>query len=298
MVSRPVAQQDRAMEQPAPRRKGRRTRRLIIIFLVLAAILVGADFGMAAFAEHEISQKAREQLKLSDDPSVSIKGFPFLTQALGGDYGHISVYASGVPVNDQLRDVELNAELYDVIAPLSDVLNGNTKSITIGKLDGQVTLKASDIARIAPLDKIENLRIDPSSEEYVETGVDTKKKDTTTTNPDGSEIKDDAKAGVRMSGELQIAGQKVEIFCFAMIELKDGAITFAPKRLQYGNDKETTVVEDIIQAKFLKTFEATVKPGDLPFQVKPTGVKVNQGSVTIKGEMRDVTFAGLPVKGK
>lgn len=284
------------MQQPPPRRNGRRARRLIIIFLVLAAILVGADFGMAAFAEHEISQKAKEQLRLKDDPSVAIKGFPFLTQALSGDYGHISVYASGVPVNN-LRDLELAAELYDVKAPLSDVLNGNTKTITIGRLEGQVTVKASDIARIAPLDKIENLRIDPSSEEYVETGVDTKKKDATA-NPDGSPIKEDAKAGVRMSGELQIAGQKVEIFCFAMIELKDGAITFAPKRLQYGNDKETTVVEDLIQAKFLKTFEATVKPGDLPFQVKPTGVKVNAGSVTIKGEMRDVTFAGLPVKGQ
>src|SRR3982074_1425584 len=104
MVSRPVAQQDRPASRPDSRRRGRRAKRLIVVFAVLAALLVGADFGLAAYAEHTISQKARDQLKLVDDPSVTIHGFPFATQALSGDYSHISVSAGGVPVKGILRD--------------------------------------------------------------------------------------------------------------------------------------------------------------------------------------------------
>ena len=110
MVSRPVTRDDRPGPTPDTRRRGRRARRWVIALIVLVLLLVGADFGAAAFAEHMISQKARTQLQLNDDPSVTIHGFPFLTQALGGDYSHISVSAAGLPVANKLQDVAVNAE--------------------------------------------------------------------------------------------------------------------------------------------------------------------------------------------
>jgi hypothetical protein len=288
MVSRPVAQQDRPASRPDSRRRGRRAKRLIVVFVVLAGLLVGADFGLAAFAEHTISQKARDQLKLANDPSVTINGFPFTTQALSGDYSHITVYAAGVRVNDTLRDVELNAELRNVTAPLSDLLAGNTKTIKIGSLEGSVTVKASDIARISPLNNVEDLKIEPSTEQYVKTGQD---------HMTAQQKKDDAKldkpaVGVRVSGYVQIAGQKVEIFCFAMIEIKADALLITPYRLQFGNDKQTTVVPPEVQKALLPNFQAKIDSGQLPFNVAPTAVRVNSGSVTIKGEASNVTFSG------
>jgi hypothetical protein len=294
MVTRPVAQEDRQAPQPDSRRRGRRVKRLIIIFVVLAGLLVGADFGLAAFAEHTISQKAREQLNhnLSDDPSVTIHGFPFTTQALSGDYSQISVYAAGVRV-DKLSDVDISAELKNVTAPLSDLLAGNTKSIKIGTLEGAVTIKASDIARISPLDKVEDLKIEPSTEEYVKTGQDTM----TDEQRKADAEQDKPAAGIRLSGYVQIAGQKVEIFCFAMIELKDNGINILPQRLQFGNDKETTVVPASVQKVLLPDFEARINGGQLPFDVQPTAVRVSSGSVTLKGKANDVTFSGKPVTG-
>ena len=56
---------------------------------------------------------------------MDIKGFPFITQALGGDYSDIAVTANGVPVNNTLRDLEIDADLHNVRVPLSDVLSGN-----------------------------------------------------------------------------------------------------------------------------------------------------------------------------
>lgn len=270
-------------------------RRIVISLVVLVGILVAADFGLAAYAEHTVSQKAREQLKLTDDPSVTIHGFPFATQAIGGDYSHISLSASGVPIQD-LKDVAVNAELTDVTAPLSDLVNGNTDAIKIGNLEAQVTIKASDIAKVDPLTKIEDLRIEPSSIEYVQTGQeDTSQQDQQGQSP---EEQDKSKAGVRVSGNVQIAGQKIEIFCFAMIELHGTAIDIVPQRLQYGNDQETTVVPDSVQKALLPNFKASIDTGSLPFEVTPTAVAVNSGSVTIKGKAKDVKFSGATSSGR
>lgn len=296
MVSRPVTRDDRPAPRPDARRRGRRARRWVIALVVLVLLLVGADFGAAAYAEHMISQKARTQLQLTDDPSVTIHGFPFLTQALGGDYSHISVSAAGVPVGDKLQDVALTAELEDVTAPLSDLTNGNTKAITIGKLTGSVTIKAADLARIAPLDKIKDLRIEPATTGYVENGDSGQSEPTpTTTTTEGQADQDQSSTGVRISGHLPFAGKDLEIFCFAMIEAdaKDGAINFIPKRLQFGNDQETTVVPSAVQKVLMPNFNASIKTKDLPLSVTPTGVRVLSGSVTIKGEATNVSFAEL-----
>jgi hypothetical protein len=284
--------QDRTASPAAAKRRGRRTRRIVISLLVLVAVLVGADFGLAAFAEHTVSQKAREQLQLTEDPSVTIHGFPFTTQAISGDYRHISLSASGVPIKD-LKDVGINAELQDVTAPLSDLVNGNTDAIKIGKLQAQVTIKASDIAKIDPLTKIEDLRIEPSSIQYVQTGQEA----TDSSGATKEEDQDKSKAGIRLSGNVQIGGQQLEIFCFALIELHGTSIEIVPTRLQYGNDKETTVVPQSVQKALLPNFKASIDTGSLPFEVTPTAVNVNSGSVTIKGEAQNVTFSGATVGG-
>jgi hypothetical protein len=296
MVSRPVTRDDRPAPRPDARRRGRRARRWVIALVVLVLLLVGADFGAAAFAEHMISQKARTQLELTDDPSVTIHGFPFLTQALGGDYSHISVAAAGVPVAGKLQDVAVNAELEDVTAPLSDLTNGNTKAITIGKLTGAVTIKAADLARLSPLDKIKDLRIEPSTTAYVENGDSGQSEPTpTTTTTEGQAAQDESRTGVRISGHLQFAGKDLEIFCFAMIEAdaKGGTIDFVPKRLQFGNNQETTVVPAAVQKALMPNFRASINTKDLPLSVTPTGVRVQSGSVTIKGEAQNVSFADL-----
>ncbi|EME56922.1 DUF2993 domain-containing protein [Amycolatopsis decaplanina] len=297
MVSRPVARDDRPSSGRSAKRGKRRGRGWLIALAVLVVLLVGADFGAAAFAEHTISQKTREQLKLANDPAVTVHGFPFLTQALSGDYGHITISAQGVAVPPKLRDVDFNADMSDVTAPLSDLTSGNTKSIVIGTLKGEVTIKAADIARQAPLDKIENLRIEPVTEDYVRNG-DSGQGETkpTATNENGEPV-DTASAGIRVSGNVQIAGQKVEIFCFAMIELDGQKIRLEPKRLQFGNDKETTVVPQAVQDALLPNFNATIDTGAMPFSVTPTSVRVNSGTVTIKGEGKNVAFSEAKPQG-
>lgn len=266
-------------------------KRTVIVLVVFLGLLVGADFAAAAFAEHTVSQKAREQLGLSADPAVTIHGFPFATQALSGEYDRISISANGVPVQD-LRDVSITAQLHDVAAPLSELTSGNVRDVSIGRLEGEITLKASDIARVPPLTNIDDLRIDPASRSYVLHGEGADG-DQAEQQQQGLQDNDDSTAGVRLAGKADIAGERIEIFAFAMIQLDGTTIRITPHRIQFGNDKETTVVPDEVQDALLPNFEADINAGDMPFTVTPTAIRVAPGSLTLHGEVENVTFAGV-----
>ena len=93
----------------APRRR-RHTRRWIIVAVVLVGLLVGADRVAAAVAESTLASKIQSSQKLSQKPSVSIDGFPFLTQVIARHFGHATIdirglVASGVPISDIHADV-------------------------------------------------------------------------------------------------------------------------------------------------------------------------------------------------
>ncbi|OLT46353.1 hypothetical protein BJF85_17110 [Saccharomonospora sp. CUA-673] len=287
-------------------------RRIITVLVLVVGVLVAVDFGAATFAEHTVSQQGKDQLGVENAPEVGIHGFPFLTQAIGGNYGRITVEAKSVPVQDMLRDVDVKAELRDVDAPLTDLTEGNVDNVNIGEVDGEVTLKASDINQISPLDNIEDLRIAPSSEAYVRHGdgagaqaQETDGDDSANTGGDSNgengevgadgEDNDDASAGIRLSGKVKLAGQELEIYAFAMIRLSGTTVEITPQRLQFGNDRETTVVPQAVQQQLLPSFEADINTGDLPFTVTPTGVEVGNDSITVKGNAKDVVFGDAAI---
>ncbi|MGH3520999.1 MAG: LmeA family phospholipid-binding protein [Haloechinothrix sp.] len=270
-------------------RKGNGSRKFVVFLVILAGVLVAADFGLAAAAEHQVSQKARERLQLTDDPAVNIHGFPFTLQALQGDYRHISVSARGIPVGDVLRELELVAELRDVHAPLEDVINGDTSAMEIGTLEGAVRIKQSDLGRAINLP---NLSIEPAPEEYVRSG-DEEDNLSVEEQEEQQEAEDThfSTAGIRIAAETDIAGTEVEVVAFAIIELRSSAVRITPVRLEFGQNEQTTVVPEPVRQALFPQFETTINPGQLPFNVKPTGVVVERGALVVKGEAQDVTFA-------
>ncbi|MQA60548.1 MAG: DUF2993 domain-containing protein [Actinophytocola sp.] len=268
----------------------RRGTKFIIFLVVLAGLLVGADFAAAAFAEHTISQQAREKFQLQDDPAVHIRGFPFTTQALGGEYEHITVAAEGINVQDTLHELELMAELRNVTAPLSDVVDGNTSAIVIGDLEGIAKIRQADIGRLI---KLPSLSIEPAAEDYVRTGdaedfvsVEDLEKQREASNTY------DSTAGVRLAATTRIAGREIEIVAFAIIELTESAVRIDPQRLEFGQEEETTVVPDQVRKTLLPQFGTTIEPGSLPFNVRPSGVAVEHGKLIVQGKAQNVTFAG------
>jgi hypothetical protein len=268
---------------------------LVIALVVLVGLLVVADFAAAAIFEHEVSKRARSQLGLADDPSVRVHGFSFLLQALSGTYDHVTVDAKGVPVKDTLRDVEVKADLYGVQAPLGDLISGNAQAVSVDKVDGVVIIKASDVSRAlaknenSQIKAITQVSIDPISELEATSA----KPLTAAELPKNHKDPEDTKAGARICGTIDIAGQSTDICAYGLVELTGKSIGFAPKRIQIRNALTSATLPPSIQSAVAKVLTFTQDPGALPFKVTPTEVNVEPGELSVRGTAEHVKLTGV-----
>jgi hypothetical protein len=286
--------------RPAPRKRRKAVRRLVITLVVLLGLLVVADFGAAAVFEYQVSKRARDQFDLADDPSVKVGGFSFLAQAVSGEYGHVTIDAKGVPVEDTLRDLEVHIELRGVQAPLGELVSGSLKEVKVREVEGQVRVKASDVNRAVAENKspairsITNLTIDPVSEQDVATDPD----DRTDAEQEAAERAaeaeiEDTTAGARICATVNIGGEETELCAFGIISLVDAKMSFTPGRLELRNSVlGTGQLPPTLDAAAKQALNFTLDPGELPFTVTPTAVTVESGVLSVKGTASDVVLGG------
>jgi len=113
-----------AADVTQPRRKRRWGRRWIIALVVLLGLLVGADRVTAAVAENQLASKIQQSQKLSQKPSVSIDGFPLLTQVLSRDFGHATIDINNLVDQSGVTISHIHADLRGV--HVSSGYNGAT----------------------------------------------------------------------------------------------------------------------------------------------------------------------------
>jgi hypothetical protein len=286
--------------RPAPRKRRSKTvRRLVITLIVLIGLLVVADFSAAAIFEYQVSKRARQQFDLSDDPAVKVGGFSFLAQAVSGEYGHVTIDAKGVPVEETLRDLEVHIELRDVQAPLGQLVSGDLEEVQVREVEGQVRVKASDVNRAIANNKntairsITNVKIDPVSEQDVLTDPD----DRTDAEQEAAERAaeaeiEDTTAGAKICATVDIGGEDTEMCTFGIISLVEGAkMTFTPGRIELSNSVlGTGQLPPTLDAAVKQALTFTLDPGKLPFTVTPTAVTVEPGVLSVKGTAIDVVL--------
>lgn len=105
----------------------RALRTLLIIAVVLGGLFTIADRLAVAAAESEAAERIQAKQGLSATPDVSIRGFPFLTQVVGGELDQVDVAMTGVEATAGSRKVrlgELTAELHGV-----RLENGYTRAV-------------------------------------------------------------------------------------------------------------------------------------------------------------------------
>ncbi|MFC0115381.1 LmeA family phospholipid-binding protein [Kibdelosporangium aridum] len=286
---------------PRPKKPKRsKTRPLVITLVILAALLVGVDFGAAAVAEYQVSKRAKAAFGLSDDPAVTVRGFPFLTQAIGGEYDHITVDARGVPIKDILKDVEVHAEMRGVQAPLSDLLAGRTDTISVREIEGQLRVKEADFNRALQSNSlrvrtsdITNVTIAPVSELRVNA---TPGEDEIDDKADQEALKletEDTTAGVRVGATVDFAGQKTDLVIYGIVSLVESKIQVTPKRVTLANSIGDNLIAPSIQQQFLSLFAVSLDPGKLPVAITPTAVQVDPGSLSLKGKASNVKLRGF-----
>jgi hypothetical protein len=123
---------------PPPRRRHRGLRNTIIVVLALIVLFIVADRGAVLYAQNQVAQQFKEQGGFEGTPSVSIKGFPFLTQVIAHNIHEITITSDKIKAGP-VTITNLDADITDV------KLNGAFTAGTIGHLDGQALIPFSGL---------------------------------------------------------------------------------------------------------------------------------------------------------
>ncbi|GAA1344904.1 LmeA family phospholipid-binding protein [Saccharothrix algeriensis] len=262
------------MTTTTAKRRPTRGRKLIVAGLVVVGLLVAADFGLAAAGEYQVAQKMRAKFQLADDPTVRINGFPFITQALAGDYRDIEIAATGVPVRDSLRDLEIRANLRHTRIGLSDLLAGNTRDARIDQVTGSVKIKANDLNRLVnSVTPFTDMAIEPDTRPVA--------------TPDPALVKPDpTRAAVKLSGRTTVAGREIRIAAYGAVALVDGQVLVSVNDVELDDTSLAGLNEALGVVK--QALSVTIDPGALPFTVTPTAVRVESGALTVEGTINDI----------
>ncbi|ONK13471.1 DUF2993 domain-containing protein [Streptomyces sp. MP131-18] len=116
----------------------------LIIFGVLIVLAIVADRVALWIAEGEVASRARDTLGLTEEPSVSVQGFPFLTQVVGGNLDRVDLGLDEYTA--QVDDQELVVQELDV--QLNDVeLTDGYSGAVAGRAEGEGLIDYEELTR-------------------------------------------------------------------------------------------------------------------------------------------------------
>ncbi len=229
----------------------------IIAVVILVVLLFAADRISLLIAESQIADRVQKAQGLSSHPSVAIKGFPFLTQVLGGRYHEVDVSVRGVTRNNLTVDT-LSVQAHGVSVPLSKVLSGSVSEVPVDHAEAVVRLGYDHLNAYIASQLGEVLKV---------SGQDGK---------------------LKLTGTLPVP-PRVSLSADATIDVAGSAITLRPSAVASvvakipGNRVTASTVE-----KFL-----TVR---LPISQLPFGIQLKSATVTPTALVIAASAAGLTLR--
>jgi len=122
---------------------------LVVLLILLVGGLIAADRIGVRVVQDEIGKRIAAQHGLQRQPEVTIHGFPFLTQAIGGEYDQIDVLIDEY-TEQNVTVTGVRVEMHGVRAPLSEVMSGNTANVTARTATASAVIPYDAIQREAP----------------------------------------------------------------------------------------------------------------------------------------------------
>jgi hypothetical protein len=119
---------------------------LVFLLLLVLGLLVVVDRVGVGIAEDRVATQVAQRGGLAGPPEVDITGFPFLTQALRGDYRDVRLQLTAEQLG-QPAGTHADVSLRGVHVPLSDVLSGSVQQIPVDRVDGTATISYALLAQ-------------------------------------------------------------------------------------------------------------------------------------------------------
>lgn len=128
----------------------RALRIILIVTVILGGLFVIADRVAVGFAEDKAADRIKSTEGLAGTPDVSIEGFPFLTQVVGGELDDVKIgikdyeaSTGGTSGTSTVRIDDLNAEMHGV------VFNGGYTSATADSATGSASIGYAELLKTA-----------------------------------------------------------------------------------------------------------------------------------------------------
>ncbi|MFG2574757.1 DUF2993 domain-containing protein [Streptomyces sp. NPDC048481] len=126
----------------------RALRILLVVVVVLGGLFVLADRLAVNFAEGEVADKVKSREGLAATPDVSIKGFPFLTQVVGGSLDDVEIgisdYEAATGTGGRtIRIDDLQADMKGV------EFSGDYSSATASSATGTASITYAELLKTA-----------------------------------------------------------------------------------------------------------------------------------------------------
>ena len=227
-------------------------RRLLIVLVVLAALLVAADRVGVVVAQNRLASEIQQQLDLNAKPDVSIRGIPFLTQAIRGTYKDIRVQLPDVDAGD-VQDLAVDARLQGAHVSLSDALGGNVDRIPVDQISGTLLIPYDQLARASGISALTITREGDS---------------------------------LRLTGSVQVLGRPVKAEAVGRVEVNDGRIAINAEQAKVAGIPVPTAVLD--EAARLLSFR--VQPQNLPLNLRITAVHLTDTGLLVDAVSDDVVL--------
>ncbi|WP_405782241.1 DUF2993 domain-containing protein [Streptomyces sp. NBC_01378] len=134
----------------------RALRILLIVVVILGGLFVIADRVAVNYAEGEAADRVRTSEGLASTPDVSIKGFPFLTQAASGTLDDVEIGIKDYDAKsggESIRIADLNAEMHGVefnSSFSSATAESATGTARISYAELLKAVRKQDAAQVAP----------------------------------------------------------------------------------------------------------------------------------------------------
>lgn len=224
---------------------------LVLLVLVGVADRVGAHYAETLIAERVAQQLTKRQIEAAP-PEVTIKGYPFLTQVLAGNYDEIQVDLRDVKA-ERLPIPLLKVRAHDVRADAREMMNGTGKVIAT-KIDGTATISYTSLLEASGLQDV-------------------------TMSGDGTNL--------RISGSLPVTGVLTGV---AEVTAVDGRVRIRVKELTAAN--ASAAAQQLINQYRDRLSGVTFSLPPMPFNLKLVDVDPALGGLDITMSTNEVELAG------
>ncbi|HEU5483988.1 MAG TPA: DUF2993 domain-containing protein [Microlunatus sp.] len=238
---------------PAPAKPRSRTVMIAVIsVLAVLAVLIAGDRVANAVAQNALANALQSELSTPTRPDVSIGGFPFVTQALGGSFSSVQVTADDATVSEGETTVEiahLDATLTDITASdrYQNVVAGRGEATALVDWAGVSDLAGQQVSYVAD----DRMRIDFSV-------------------PIG-----------RLSIEGEVTGRPE-------LNAADQTITVADPQVSVANVDVPQAVVDAVSRMVLQPFAIQ----GLPYDIEVTDLTVQPDGISLSGAGQDIPLRG------